>query len=756
MKYPIAGLLLLVLLLPSCKKKEFDPYPHPTITEFKGKFEQSIEDQLPLEDIGITSVTDEAFISGDGSFEIESVENLKYQIFMVTSKNSGEIIYYGISEPGTGEVLINDSTTALGLFLLNPYLFGSEQEQRKQYLDQVKKETKFPQLIEKIGLARDSNPDDPLNLDENPDIYQLLGEILMSSMEKLGNATSGSKYGEKLIEIYDGQGNDVYLRNYRHIFYAADISYNPYEKIAKSLSLSRREKVVEWVWWPLSEIGPRVTSPPQTKVNIDDGNVKFEFYSFTGLEDDDKFNAKEQATVLNILYSIAYGLDMIAGVAGEINDKLAYKNLVKLLMDTPEFINIGYKISEGDTPALFNSVLSLMVSKKGMSIIKDYLNIDVNDIYIECAQATLKTAIRFLTALGYLNEHIPFFVDLVRGPSYTYSYYTSTNGKLALIKDNRPPEVVVKTFPSIGYKETEVTFTAEYIDDYTPADNALYEWKWVDEGSEAELIPWSDPSSNSDTVLTLSGPGTIHLRVNDRMEGEDSYVKHFPFYESVEKNRIILLSGCNLSGYYNSEILQDSLGYCWDYWVEGPLTYKLTNPGSNQDLPGEEFSTSILNPGTDLLVIDIDDFDFFRDEVMQEYMDNRLAILNFVKKGGNLLFITSYNHEYESNFLPLPVIASESDAVRKGVYSNLEFIEGSQAAISTQFAFDEIPDDALVHLTNSSGKPLLAEIKYGQGNIICSIFITSYYCTTSGDDYYPFHYPANLTPFKYLIGAIYK
>jgi hypothetical protein len=62
---------------------------------------------------------------------------------------------------------------------------GTEQKQRKEYLDQAILDKKFPLLTGAIAQARKSNPYDPLNMDKQPEIYQLVNDIMMSAMEKL-------------------------------------------------------------------------------------------------------------------------------------------------------------------------------------------------------------------------------------------------------------------------------------------------------------------------------------------------------------------------------------------------------------------------------------------------------------------------------------------------------------------------------------------------------------------------------------------
>jgi hypothetical protein len=750
------GIIFIAVLFSACRKDD-PPVPPsgPEIIKFKGSFEQSNDDPLAAGDITILSLTDESGISSDGNFELTSIENEKYQIFLGTSNTTGEIAYFGISDPGSGEVLVNDSTTALGLLLINPYLMGTEHAQRKQYLDQASKENKFPLLLEAIAQARKNNPNDPLNLDQQPEVYQIVNDIMMSAMEKLASGESEPKYGEECIEIIDLTGNSVGFRNHRHVFYAADIFY-PAKNTGQTLLLSRKEKAAEFIWrWPPWKSGFSWVQAPQTECNVENGLINLDFYKFNfSTFGNSSFTAVDQATILNTVYLLSYTLDMICGLGGNFDETLNLLRLKDLLKSSSEFTDLCLAISEGESGAVMSSLISLFITDIGLTILCDYLRINfVDKRFISTAAKSLNFGLKCLEILGYLNEHIPFIVDLVRGPFHVNYQYFSSNGTLSLIKDNLPPEAKIMIAPSVGFGETQVSFAAaNYIDDYTPVGDAKFSWKWVADGS-SDNEAWSLPSGNQDTVLTLSSPGIMHLRVNDQTGGESQTSKRLPFYESIGKTRIVVLAGINV---YNYEyFLEDSLGYTQDGAV---LRYLLTYPMESCDLIGQDFHPSILNPQTDLLVIDPNVSDYFcpgretGNPVMESYLKNRLAIINFVRNGGNLLFITSWNTGYVGNIVPLPLNYVSDTRVIRAPGSNRQFIAGSEINMYTNTVFNEIPDGSVVHLVNQHNDPLLVEIKIGKGLILNSAFTTF----DNVKDIGTFHYPVNINTFKYMIGAIYK
>nr|WP_321406404.1 hypothetical protein [uncultured Carboxylicivirga sp.] len=750
------SLIVCLVIIPGCRKDDYQKDPTIEIVKFKGQFEQNSEDPLSANNITINSITDKSGISSEGNFELESVENEKYQLFIGTSNASDETTYFGISDPYSGEVLVNDSTTALGLLLINPYLMGTEQEQRKEYLDQAVKEDKFPLLIKAIVKARKSYPNDPLNIDQQPEIYQMVNDILMSTIEKLASNEPDLKYGEKTLEIIDLDNNKVGFKNYRHVFYAADIFY-PLKNSTETLLLSRREKEWKWKWrWPPWKSGFVTTKAPQTNCNVDDGIVNLDFYKFNvSTFSNSSYTAVDQATLLNTVYLIAYSLDMVCGIKGYFDEKTKLNGLSILLQAEPSFLDLQVAVAEGDNGDVMSALFSLLISDVGLTILSDYLSIkNVDPFFISKTAKAANVVLKLYDLYGYLNEHIPFIVDIVDAPSHLSYQYSSHNGILSLLDNNLPPEAKIAISPAVGFGETPITFTVtDYIDDITPIEDALFSWKWIpEESSNAE--EWSDWARNPDTVMTISVPGRMYLKVSDQMEGEFQTNKELKFYESIERNRIIVLAAMNNYDYRG--FLTDSLGFEGDQ--DSDLKYILTYPDESCDLPGQFFSPDILNPETDLLVIDpsVEDYHCNGQEtgnpVMDAYTKNQLAILNFVRNGGNLLFITSWDTGYEGNIVPLSITSVSGNKVIRTSDTNRQFINGNECFMYTGIGFNNVPDKSLVHLVNENNAPLLVEINNGQGLILNSVFRTFY----TGKVGEPYHHPVNINTFKYMIGANYK
>lgn len=718
MKFLIRASLLITIILCSCRKDDNDPIPYPQI-KFEGKFEQSPVDPVDPADLTIISVTDETGVSDDGTFELKSAENTKYQFFFVESKVSGDVVYYGISNPGTGKVLVNDSTTALGLLMINPFLIGSEQEQREQFLNKAIDEGKFSSLIAAIKLAHKDDPHLSLDLDKHPEIYQLATEVMMSAFEKLGAGSSpkGDGNDERPIAIVGATGNDVIFKNYRHIYYGAELFY-PSTLVNEDFLLSRAQKVMEWRWWPLSEIGFHLLEPAETRYTLKDGYVNMDFYGFSPGMLSTEWNARDKAITYNILTGILYGLDIISGLSAKIPDNIDLSFIAKELIHNPELANIGISISEGDNGKLLTSIIKLISSDLSINFFINYCRIDLKRAFAEAALKKLNVAMQVIDVLGYANEHFPFFHDLLYAPRSQTNVFRIENNKLVLEKSNKPPEVSIKATPTIGYKETSVTFAANYFDDYTPEGNALFEWKWVADGDPDGA--WSAPSSNPDTVLlNLSKAGYIYLKVDDRMSEEKVYCsKYLPFYEEVKRNRIIVLGG-HLLGVY-PDFLENELSYKAD---NSELRYVLTHPAEWVEGPGIIFNQAILNPQTDLLVIDAYPESFGEIECFQA---NKLAIMRFVRNGGGLLLITAdiFENESSTGALPLAKIETISNKVIRNSNSNWSFIEGEEMDFHLSVAFSDtnIPDGAIIHLVNEYGDPQLIEMYNGKGNILSSIF----------------------------------
>lgn len=765
--FKLLFLIGVVFILCDCRKDDPLPIPvpepvYPTI-QFEGAFELSPDDTTSLSDLTILSLTDETELSDDGSFNLESIENQKYQIFMASSEISGETTYYGISDPGTGEVLINDSTTALGLLLINPYLFGSEQEQRKQYLDEASKASSFKELVSAIAEARKTNPNDPLNIDLHPEISQISTELMISTMKKLGEGDEAeTKYGEEFIKVVDKAENNVIFENYRHVFYSADINY-PFTSENDVELLSRKEKAFKWVWkwwYPHWES----TKPAATSYKMDDGYVEINYYKFASGKIGDKTdNAKGVATRLNLVYSIAYLLDMWGGLLKEDDGILVEIGINIATQSLVELANLDVAIRHGDEFQVMEEVVALLKSEIGMTILKRLFG-TIDAKWSNQLTGGLKKILFAYNCLGYANEHIPFFVDLVKKTPEGPFKYIHLNGVLTAVNENLPPEASIGFSPGIGYGETQVTFkVTDYMDDYTPQESAMFSWQWLEDGIELpEDDSWSEESSSTLITMTLSSPGRMWLKVDDKVGGEYICSKELPFYESVAKSRIIVVSDL---GYFQSykTYLEDSLNFRDGAPQPGELHYIMTTPSDFNSLAIRGSSEWKLDPATDLLIFhQTESFTTGYSEV-ECFNDNKLAISNFISKGGNFYFIIQGPYELpvdSINFGGKIVISYDAIRyVRNNSESNRYFVSDyiSIHHLEDWNYFLSFPDNAQIHLvgsllltnpTSPMWHPVLFEINSGLGT---ALFSTLHWVSFARELYPMYH-----NTMLYLLGAEFK
>jgi hypothetical protein len=728
-------------LLCHCRKDDPSPSleqdPVFKTVQFDGVFVLSPEDPTSITDLTILSITDESNLSEDGSFNIESVENEKYQIFMVASKISGETTYYGISDPGTGEVLINDSTTALGLLLINPYLISTEQEQRKQFLDQASAGISFQELVHSIAQARKTDPNDPLNPDLHPEISQKCADLTVSTMKKLGDGESEPKYMGYFINVIDKADRNVVFESYKFVFYAADISY-PFTDENDVLLLDRKQKLLKWRWWT-----PQWTwsGPAETEYEMKDGYVEIKYYKFAlGKVGDPGDNAKEIATGMNLVYGIFYTLDIMGGLVprnvGLFRD--IGRNITT--QGSIELANMSSAILKGDEYEVMDAVVNLLKSAVGIGILKHMIG-NMNNQFKNSLTKSLKNVLVIYSLLGYANEHIPFFVDLIRPTPDGPFKYIHLNGVLTSVNENLPPEASISFSPGIGYNETQITFKVnDYMDDITPQEDALFSWQWVEDGVELpEDDSWSAPSSDPTKIMTLSSPGRMWLKVDDRL-GE-TYIccsRKVTFYESVEKTRIIVVTAgedrfTDYKDYIENELNYGAIGG----------NYVLTTPDEFNSLAIHSSGEWKLNPQTDLLVFHINCVsEYLQYRILDCYNDNKLAIANFISKGGNFYFIVdnyillregdviNFRGEIYTEFPEMIYLKNSTESTRHFIPSESDSLEVwndyNRCNWRDPLSFSSIPDNALVHIAGNKSEPVLFEINTGKGNTLFST--VSYDC----------------------------
>jgi hypothetical protein len=180
------------------------------------------------------------------------------------------------------------------------------------------------------------------------------------------------------------------------------------------------------------------------------------------------------------------------------------------------------------------------------------------------------------------------------------------------------------------------------------------------------------------------------------------------------------------------------------------------------DAPSNMFDPAILNPATDLLIIHPAWDDNYPSPdgmgtsnfIIDSFLKHRLAIMNFVRAGGNLLYISDSHLNISSLPSMFMTKLSYSLTITAAPSSNRNFINETSASINTSLAFTAPPPGSLIHLLNSTGDPVLFETESGKGTILISAF--SPLCNTGSPPGSPIHYPVNINTIRYMIGAVYK
>lgn len=249
----------------------------------------------------IFSLAESADINADSSFTVKSTAADKFQLLLFLDKSTNKPVFIGIYDPQSGKVAASDTSTALALTLFNPMLVYASQENCMQYLDAVRQNPKFQQLLQLLRAAYQSDPTNALDYDQNPLIYQTVVQIMKEVLQGFGaqdlrRPPNRLQATGEAPGIEDRDGDEIAFVNPRHVWYAAGI-YNKDGSKKGVQTVKRKVSILSFqLGWP-----PVVISQPEaTRYALGDGEFKiyiakgFDFTRFTQWED-----PVGRATILN-------------------------------------------------------------------------------------------------------------------------------------------------------------------------------------------------------------------------------------------------------------------------------------------------------------------------------------------------------------------------------------------------------------------------------------------------------------------------
>lgn len=382
---------------------------------------------VTAKDLEVLSFAQKANVSNDGKFKVNATKAEKFQVLLFNEKTTNKPVYLGLYNPTLKKVTANDTSTALALTLFNPLLIYSKQSDREIYLEAVKQNQKFSQLLELLRTAYKTNAQTALDYNTNPLVYQTAVELMKETMEGLGG-NKGFKGLRKETSnppyIEDKPGDDIVFMNPTHVWYAAGI-YKRDNSLIGLETISRVEKILSFNFG----LPPVVVSEPEPTVYpLGDGDFRiylakgFDFTKFTQWDD-----PMGRATILNSGQTILYIIEIVIGNFFDVN-----------LLTLPNYFHVsldrGYQLSKdvatGDVAGFLEHFLSLIADNSeelAYWIFQEYQSNAAHQFINTCATIIGKVT-KVLEIIGYANEQGPFVWDIIFAPKDITYLVTQING----------------------------------------------------------------------------------------------------------------------------------------------------------------------------------------------------------------------------------------------------------------------------------------------------------------------------------------
>ncbi|MBD3334844.1 MAG: hypothetical protein GF355_04960 [Candidatus Eisenbacteria bacterium] len=509
---------LLVLLIPlslSCGDESSNQIVNPIqeppieVETRSGTLELPQGSHLDFDDLEALSFAGSGPLTQDGAFSLDATQPEKHQVICFTFKQSRMPAFLGLYDPHSGETVVNDSTTALALTLLNPHLIGTSPSQLTDYLNAVVNTSSFPVLLSQLRQAMRQDPEHALDYETNPGVYETAMRAARQGMESLGLIAPASHTKTSPPHVTDAAGPAIVFVNPRHIYYAAGVYPNE-AQLTDVVTVNRKKQMVElqWGWPPIYFSGEE-----ETEYSLGDGYFKFHIhkggrFSSLGQLDD----PVGRATTCNTAQIILTILDLTIGHIPT-PDLVALSNHVHISVD--QALVLESDMHEADTAGLFAHMLELIDENKTeiASWIWNDTESEAAQRYIHTISGLFKKAVFVLMVLDFVNDGGPFVKDLVFAPEQVNYYITQEDGTIVSTDRNYPPEPQLSVSPPYGTVATSFLFDASAtVDDHDESGQLLFRWDW-----EADGV-WDSEWSNDNSVahqFSSAGEKIVVLEVQD-------------------------------------------------------------------------------------------------------------------------------------------------------------------------------------------------------------------------------------------------
>jgi hypothetical protein len=691
---------------------------------------------LNASSLNVLSATAEVKLSQNGTFTSTGVNGTKPQVIAVSDSATGKPVLLGYLSPDSGTALINDTTTAIALIMMHPYLLGTDCADRLSVAAAARTDANFGQLVTAIDAAIAAGPTTALNPQNQPGIYQLALQI---GSDALQNMALGKRLVKKNVAaavatvtggptMVDDIGTDnVVFSNPKMIYYYAGI-YNNGCSNANTEALPDQLSQVNPVngFVSVNIYPPAISAyqPQTTTYPIGYGTFNIRIESGTNTLDINQMlskTAQGYAVRANVGKALLMVIDLITG-SGLVGDQVLFSpaSLDLMGLDVQTVWNVFEFLKQDDAANAFTLILSLLqntssgvgvwLAEEGYQGITVTFCSDMAEFASGIAEA--------MEIVNAENAQIPFIWDLITAPPLVTYNITKSATSYSAQAGSMPLAASFTVSPLFGDTSTTFIFDASATTDANDSSSAIQvRWDFTGNGT------WDSDFSNVKTIshkYSQRGSYTVIMEAIDACG-----------LTSTATTQI------NVSGAYASGrhivIFRDVLPW-QNIQIENLITQYGFTQGSGQNqyeiLPSTSMATTPLIPDTTFVIISNSQDQTFYDN----YAANNVRFGMFVNEGGSMFWEACDNGWYNDDETTVGGSMNSAGVVIPGgitpnldydyynylVNPNLLLVSGLPDTLYNNYAshesFTNLPVGTTIYTINSlQGLPTLIEYKYGHG-----------------------------------------
>ena len=696
------------------KSEDVDAFPEEIVRS--GSLQLPEDAGILAEELQVVSVYEEVTPDSAGNFDVAMVESEKPQFVLAVDPDTDNPLLLGYADPIRGErVDISLESTAVVLVFLNPMMIATSAEQRSEFISEIKAHPDFPRLVEDIEARFQADPQNALDFDLHPELYQQAVEIFLDIWQQLDAAGKLLAQDDLSVPwLEDEVGDAIAFVNPTMVYYGAGISKD--DQLLEVVTAEPKKKYIDLGWegscgWKLWECFRFRASPVFTSHSLTlDGDL--ETYLTKGYQFESFFNWNTpdgRASMLNTATLCLFVIDLIVALPLEVP-----KTSLKLNQEGKtalKAIRTAYR--SGDSRNFVAAVLGFLKSYHKEII--DWLggkNFKNSEKIFATLSDVAKRLALVMKVIQGVNVQLPFVVDLITAEPEVRYTFRHEDGEIQELTKNAPPIPAVTISPAAGVVDTRFVLDASQSADAESAE-LLFRWDWENDGvwdTEWLVQSWAEhkfdePGSYSIVLQVADEAGSIRsiTRKVSVGGGRGTADRIKLFRDALPWDSKAILDLFNAIGF-----------------VEG------TGAGAYEILTSQDMESVELIPGQDLVVVSNDQPQGF----YNNYARNQVKFLNFVDNGGTLFWGASDEGWSEGSIvdaginLPGGVEVNQQYESENLIFDQaLPLVSGLPEVLTGNYAshewFANLPDGTVIYtIGKDSRQPTLIEFSWGAGWVI--------------------------------------